>query len=114
MNMKLLTACIAAVLPLAPLSANADQASTNAQIQTAIHQQMVRNGIQQSLQNQLQQQQSALETQQHLIQLQTQNNINQSFLTLQQIQIQQQLLLIQAELRALKASKKHNSKPSHP
>jgi hypothetical protein len=110
MNVKSLAAAlVAAALPIAPLTAHADQGSRDAAIQTAIHQQMVRNGIQQSLQTQLQQQQNALQTQQQLLQLQTQNNINQGLLTLQQIQVQQQLLLIQAELRALKAkaSKKH-------
>jgi hypothetical protein len=112
MNAKFAAAALALVLPLAPPIAYAQvhQGEINNQIQSAINQQMVRNGIEQSLQNQLQQQQSALQTQQRLLQLQMQNNLTQGAATLQQLEVQQQLLLIQAEIRAYgkkKTPKKH-------
>jgi hypothetical protein len=88
-----------------PLAARADQSSHDADIQTAVHQLIVQNAVLQSLQTQLEQQRSVLQAQQQLMQLQLRNGMNQQFTTLQQLQIQQQLLLIKSELRELKARK---------
>ena len=117
MNGKLAALVLTVLLPLAPLSSRAQQVPTinqgavNNQIQQAINQQMVQQQIQQSLQNQLQEQRSALETQQRLLQYQTRTNINNGYLTLQQLEVEQQLQLIQARLRSMQSStsktKKH-------
>jgi AmiR/NasT family two-component response regulator len=113
MNGKFAALILTILLPLAPLGSQAqivnpiNQGAVNNQIQSAINQQMVQQQIQQSLQNQLQQRQSALETQQRLLQFQTRTNVNSEYLTLQQLEVQQQLQLIQARLRALRGPKKH-------
>lgn len=92
-------AAFAAALLVAPLAARADQAMVTNQIQTAVHQQMVINGIQQGLQTQLQTQQTAIQDQRRLVQLQGQGNLNGTLTRLQQLEVQQLLLLIQSELR---------------
>lgn len=109
-----LAAALSSALLAGPLAARADQSSHDPDIQTAVHQQIVQNAVQQSLQTQLEQQRSVLQSQQQLMQLQLQNGMNQQFTTLQQLQIQQQLLLIQSELRELKARKTKPRSPQTP
>ncbi len=116
MNGKIAALVLTLLLPLAPVTALAQvpsiyQGAVNNQIQSAINQQMVQQQIQSSLQSQLQQQQSALQTQQRQLQYETRNNINNEYLTIQQLEVQQQLQLIQAQMRALRGSKKHKPKP---
>ena len=111
---RLLAIAAAAALAV-PLVARADQGSRDAAIQQAVHQQIVQSAVQQSLESQLQQQQSALQTQQQSMQMQAQSAVRSQLFVLQQIQIQQQLLLIQAELGALQSAKKPaKSKHTHP
>lgn len=102
-------AALAASFFAAPLAANA-QTVTESELQMALHRQMVQSAVQQGLQTQREQQQAAMQTQQQLMNIRMQTNLHQQFTDLQRLQIQQQLQLIEAEVRELNARK---PKPPH-
>jgi hypothetical protein len=99
--MKLLAVLSLAVLFGLPLAGLADDADTQAALNRAIVQQQ----LQADLQSRLAAQQAALQTQQLLSTLRLRSSLDQNDAAIRQILLQQQLNLLQLQLRAAARAK---------